>query len=334
MRKILILTIIVAILIGGFFYVRNQMYFSHGKQQASVIFEIQKGEGNAKISADLEKAGLISSNWYFYGYVRTHGYLNKFMPGKYLLSGQMTIPEIAVVLTNPEKKFEQVLFKEGWTAQQMASELDAHGFDGSAFLALVNDPPQDIVSQFPVLSDKPDGALLEGYLFPDTYYFAKEATPEGILKKILSNTENKISADDRSAIKAQGKTVFQVLTMASIVEKEVKTDADRAIVSGIFWSRIRNGQALQSDATLTYVLGDKNAAHNGAQLAVDSPYNTYQNKGLPPGPISNPGLSAIAAAIHPKDTDYNYFLSDPQTGRTVFSKTFAEHVANKTKYGL
>ena len=216
----------------------------------------------------------------------------------------------------------------------MAAELTNRGFDGGAFLSLVNNPPAETTSQFASLSDKPQGATLEGYLFPDTYYFSKDATPAGILKKILNNTDTQISVDVVSAAKIQNKSIFQVLTMASMIEKEVKTDADRAVVSGIFWNRIAAGQALQSDATLTYVLGDKNSAHNGADLTLDSPYNSYVNKGLPPGPISNPGLASIIAALHPQTTDYNYFLSDPKTGQTVFAKTFAEHVANKAKYGL
>ena len=313
---------------------RAQIYFSHGSRQENTVFEIKKGDGNAQISANLKEAGLISGDWYFYGYVRMYGFLNKFMPGKYLLNGNMTIPEIVVILTNPQKAYEQVLFPEGWTAKQMADELSVHGFDGSAFLALANNPPQDIVSQFGALSDKPKSASLEGYLFPDTYYFSKEATPEGILRKILSNTENKITVGMESAMRSQNKTIFEILTMASIVEKEVKSNNDRALVSGLFWNRLAAGQALQSDATLTYFLNDMQGAHTLAQTKINSPYNTYLNKGLPIGPISNPGMSAINAAIYPKDSQYNYFLSDPTTGKTIFAKSFEEHVANKTKYGL
>jgi len=333
-KKIIFSALIAVALIGGFFYVRTQIYFSHGTHADNLAFEIKKGDGNAQISTNLEKAGLVSNNWYFYIYVRTHGLLNKFMPGKYLLNGQMTIPEIAVILTNPEKSYEQVLFPEGWTAKQIAEELKNHGFDGDAFFNLVKNPPLEIVSQFKILSDKPKVASLEGYLFPDTYYFSKDATPVGILKKILSNTENKITAEAEASINQQNKSIYDILTMASIGEKEVRKDSDRALVSGLFWNRIKNGQRLQSDATLTYILGDTQGAHSIAQTKIDSPYNTYANKGLPAGPICNPGLAAINAAIYPKDSQYNYFLSDPKTGDTIFSKTFEEHVANKNKYGL
>jgi len=325
---------VTAVLISGFFYFRYQIYFSHGDFQQNKIFEIAKGDGNATVGKNLQTAGLVSNEWYFYFYLRAHGLLNKLYPGQYLLNGQMTIPEIAAVVTNPKKVYEKVTFIEGWTARQMADELKSHDFDGDAFLNLVNNPPKEIVSQFAILSDKPASASLEGYLFPDTYYFSKDATAEGILKKILNNTDAKIGSALLTEAKNQNKSFFDILTMASIVEKEVQTDADRALASGIFWNRIKIGQALQSDATLTYIFGDKDAAHSSAQLATNSPYNSYQNKGLPPGPISNPGLSAIIAALHPQDSAYNYFLSDPKTGQTIFSKTFPEHVANKAKYGL
>jgi len=330
----IIAAVIVIALLGGLFYFNHQVGFSHGSYTQNKIFKINKGDGNATVGNNLEKEGLISNNWYFYYYIRSHGLLNKLYPGEYLLNGGMTIPEIAAIITNPQKVYERVTFIEGWTAKQMADELSNHGFDGSNFLNLANNPPAEIVSQFKSLADKPKDAALEGYLFPDTYYFSKDATSDGILKKILSNTDTQIGTDIADAAKAQNKSLFQILTMASIIEKEVKTDADRALVSGIFWNRIKIGQALQSDATLTYILGDKDAAHNSNQLAIDSPYNSYQNKGLPPGPISNPGLASIIAAIHPQDSAYNYFLSDPKTGQTIFSKTYEEHVANKAKYGL
>lgn len=333
-KKIIILLIVAGVILGGFFYFRAQVYFSHGTQKQNSVFEIKKGEGNAQIATNLQDKEIISNKIYFWFYLKTHDLLNKIYPGDYLLNGDMTIPEIAVIITNPKKVYEKVLFKEGWTAKQMAEELKNHGFDDAAFLDMVNNPSQDILSQFSVLADEPKSATLEGYLFPDTYYFSREATPEGILKKILNNTEIKVNSDLRTEIKKQGKSIFDIITMASIIEREVKTDDDRALVSGLFWNRIVVGQPLQSDATLSYIYSDKVDAHSLAQTKVDSPYNTYQNKGLPIGPVANPGLSSINAAIYPKNSAYSYFLSDPKTGQTIFSETFEEHVANKFKYGL
>jgi len=120
--------------------------------------------------------------------------------------------------------------------------------------------------------------------------------------------------------------------MASIIEKEVRSVDDMEIVSGIFWNRIKNNQALESCATLAYIIGESKSQYSIEDTQINSPYNTYRNRGLTPGPISNPGLRAINAAIYPKDTNYNYFLTDPKTKKTIFSKTFEEHKKNKSIY--
>ena len=334
-QKISLIIIVFIIAGAGFLYVRNQMYFSHGNKNSNEIFNINKGDGNSAIAKNLQTEGLISQKIYFWFYLKTHNLLNKIYPGAYLLNGNMTIPEIAVIITNPQKAFVSITFPEGWTAQQMADRLDANSFDGKAFLNLVNNPPKEIVSQFSVFSDKPAKASLEGYLFPDTYNFSKEATPEGILKKILNNTDSKITADIKNEAVSQKKSVFQILTMASILEKEVSTVDDFKIVSGIFWNGIAAGQALQSCATLAYVLGVNKPQYTYKDTQVESTYNTYKYKGLPPGPISNPGISTILAALNPTNTEYNYFLTDPKNPtNTIYAKTYAEHVANKQKFGL
>jgi UPF0755 protein len=218
--------------------------------------------------------------------------------------------------------------------KQFSERLTANGFDGAGFLEIVKNPSQGIISDFSVLSGKPAGASLEGYLFPDTYKFSKEATPEVIVRKILTEgTEAKLSGLKKT-VENQNKSFFEILTMASIVEMEVTTPEDRTLVSGIYWNRIKVGQPLQSDITIAYILGEKKKQYSFADTRTVSPYNTYLNTGLPPGPIDNPGLDAIQAAIYPKNSDYNYYLSDPETGQTIFSKSLDEHNANKAKYGL
>ena len=334
-KSIIIIILILLAIIAGFFYFRHQIYFSHGDKNSSGIFNIEKGEGGSVVASNLKKGGIISQKTYFLIYLKTHNLLNKIYPGAYLLKGNMTIPEVAVMITNPQKVFISVTFPEGWTAQQMSERLSAKGFDGSSFLELVKNPPKEIISQFSVFPDKPAKASLEGYLFPDTYNFSKEATPEGILKKILNNTELKITEDIKKEIATQKKSIFQILTMASILEKEVNNIKDFKIVSGIFWKRITVGQALQSCATLAYILGVNKDQYSYQDTQVESPYNTYKYAGLPPGPISNPGMNAINAAVYPEKTDYNYFLTDPKnSSNTVYSKTYQEHVANKVKFGL
>jgi len=199
---------------------------------------------------------------------------------------------------------------------------------------MAKEPSQELKNKYTFLTEIPQGKSLEGYLFPDTYYFAKDATTQDILEKMLKNFNIKMTDALLDEISKQKKTLYDVITMASIIEGEVQTDEDRKIVSGLFWNRLKIGQAFGSDATLEYVLGGNKRQHSLAETKTDSPYNTYLYKGLPPGPVSNPGISAIRAAIYPIETEYNYFLSDPKTGKTIFSKTFEEHVVNKGKYGL
>jgi len=334
-RKVSIFIVLFLAAIGGLFYVYNQIYFSHGTENSSVMFSIVKGEGNGKIATNLKEKKLISQKIYFWLYLKKNNLLDKIYPGEYPLNGKMTISEIVATITNPQKVFITVTFPEGWTAKQMADRLSVNGFDGSAFSELVNNPSEDILSKFSILTKKPKSASLEGYLFPDTYKFSKEATPEGILEKILNNTELKITDEVRKQASDQNKSIFQILTMASILEREVSTINDFKIVAGIFWQRIAVEQPLQSDATLEYVLKTNDFQHTVAQTKIDSPYNTYMYKGLPPGPISNPGINTILAALNPINTDYNYFLTDPENkSNTVYAKTYAEHLANKQKFGL
>jgi len=336
MRKPIIITIAVlaALAMSGLFYFRHQVYYSRGEFKEDKVFEITKGEGNAQISSKLSEEGLISGQSFFYFYLRSHGLLNKILPGKYELNGNMSIPEIALRITQEENilpGYAKITFPEGWESKKMADRLTANGFDGAGFLEIVKNPSLDITGKFEFLKGKKN---LEGYLFPDTYFFAKNTSTEKIILKMLDNFNGKLTSETREAIKNQKKAIADIITMASIVEREVRSNEDRKIVSGIFWERIKNGQALQSCATLSFILGTNKKQYSVADTQIKSLYNTYLNRGLPPGSISNPGLSAIQAAIYPEDSRFNYFLSDPETGQTIFAKNLAEHNANKAKYGL
>lgn len=336
MKKPIIITIaaLAALAVSGLFYFRHQIYYSRGDSKENKIFEITRGEGNAQISARLSREGLISGQSYFYYYLRSHGLLNKILPGRYELSGDMAIPEIALRITQEENilpEYVKITFPEGWDSKKMAERLTANGFDGAEFLKIVQNPNSEITGKFEFLKGVKN---LEGYLFPDTYFFTKDISAEKIILKMLDNFDGKLSQETREVIKNQKKSIADIVIMASIIEREVRSDEDRKIVSGIFWERIKNGQALQSCATLSFILGVNKKQYSVADTQVKSPYNTYLNRGLPPGPISNPGLSAIQAAISPEDSEFNYFLSDPETGQTIFAKNLAEHNANKAKYGL
>jgi len=335
MAKRLIISIsIVVAAIGGFFYFHYQVYYTHGSFKQEKVFEIVKGDGNAQIAENLKTNGFISGKIYFYYYARKHGMLNKFLPGSYKLTGNMTIPEIAALLTDEENilpGYTKITFPEGWTSKQMAERLTANKLPGDEFLKITQKPSPEVMQRFAFLAGAKN---LEGYLFPDTYFLAKNIKANDIIAKMVNNFDTRVDSEIRGEISRQQKTIKDILTLASIVEMEVQSETDRAIVSGIYWNRIKIGQPLQSDITLAYVLGVNKKQYSFEDTRTPSPYNTYLNKGLPPGPIGNPGLSAIRATIFPQDTDFGYYLSDPATGQTIFSKTFAEHVANKAKYGL
>jgi UPF0755 protein len=193
-------------------------------------------------------------------------------------------------------------------------------------------------SAYPILALKPKGLDLEGFIFPDTY-FIPESVATGtsinsiILKKALDNFSQKITPKIIANGEKNGLNLFKLITLASILEKESGKDlAEKKIIAGIFYNRLNINMALQSDATVNYITNKGKTRPSLEDISIDSPYNTYNQPGLPPGPISNPGLDSIIAASEPTKTDYFYFLSDPITDKAIFSKTHEEHVANKRKY--
>lgn len=322
---------------GNFFYFSLKIKRSHGINTEDKIFVVEKGENVLQVGKKLKEGGFVFSKYGFVYYMWKEDLIHSMVAGKYEIASNLTIAEIAKRISTGEIKENVVklTFPEGWTARQIAERLTANGFNGEDFLRQINSPNRELISQYPFLADLPEQSSLEGYLFPDTYYFAKDATVDDIINKMLKNFDKNLSNDLKEQIQTKKKSVFEIITMASIIETEVPDDADRRIVSGLFWKRIEIGQRLQSDATLAYILGGKRKRqHSIEETQNPSPYNTYRHEGLPPGPISNPGISSIYAAINPENSNYLYFLSDTSTGKTIFSKTFEEHVANKTKYGL
>ncbi len=285
-KRIVIIFTAMAVLIGGFFYFRYQVYFSHGNSDETAVFTIEKGESNKMIGKGLENYGLISGKYYFYFYMWSRKLTGKILPDDYELSGRMTIPEIASIITSEQDKTKKITFPEGWSAKQMADRLNANGLPGDDFLKIVNSPGE-LKSGYNFLSD-PKIKILEGYLFPDTYFFDKDIDAEGIIRKMLGIFNTKITSQMLADAEKNKKSLNEIIIMASIIENEVKTDEDRAIISGIYWNRIKIGQPLQSDITLAYILGEKKKQYSFADTRTPSPYNTYLNKGLRPGRLTIP----------------------------------------------
>ncbi len=301
-------------------------------------FIIAKGEGVNQISRNLYDQKLIKSMFYFETYVWLKKIQADFLAGEYLLNTQMNIKEVTEILTSGKvlNKEKNIKIIEGWKISDINQYLaDEAIITDDSFLNLARNKVSDwqlAAAKPEFLSDLPSAANLEGFLFPDTYRIFEDATAQDIIVKMLDNFDKKLVPEMREAIRKQGKTIYEIVIMASVIEKEVKKTEDMKVVSGIFWNRIKNGQPLQSCATLAYVLGVNKKQYTLEDTEIISPYNTYQNNGLPPGPIANPGLNAINAAINPIYTDYNYFLNRFDNGETIFSRTYEEHLINKNKY--
>ncbi|MBU0898176.1 endolytic transglycosylase MltG [Patescibacteria group bacterium] len=335
-KKIFIIIIVVIlILVSDYFFMINN---SVNKNNQEVKFIITKGEGVKQISKNLDQANLIRSNVFFDFYVWLKGSQTNFKAGEYVLRQNMNLKEIISELTGNKALSKEKIIKiiEGWDINDINNYLNKNSFfvdNNFNSLAKTKISKGQFKTPKPdFLNKAPESADLEGFLFPDTYRLFQDATTEDLIIKMLNNFDKKLTTQMRQDIVQQNKTIYQIVTMASIIEREVRTVDDMQTVSGLFWNRIKNGQALQSCATLAYILGEKKTQYSLEDTKVDSLYNTYQNQGLPPGPIANPGLNAIKAAIYPKYTDYNYFLSRPDTGETIFSKSYEEHNRNKAKY--
>ena len=248
-----------------------------------------------------------------------------------------------------QKAVEVLLrFVEGWNIGQIASYLDKdstrqqlpHIVSVDDFILAQKQFP---TKNYPLLSSKPEEADLEGFLFPDSYRFYQSAlnpassTPaeisNTIIKKMLDNFSQKFTPEMETQAKKQKLSIYEIITLASVIERETgETLAEKKTVAGIFYSRLKIGMPLQSDATVNYATKKDLPSPTEDDTKINSPYNTYKYPGLPIGPICNPSLNSIMAALYPEDSDYLYFLHDQKTGQAYYAKTYDEHLANKYKY--
>lgn len=343
-------------LLGIYFYFESEIQKPYKIIGEEKIFEVKKGERTRDIAWRLKKEGLLKNASSFIFYVFKTGKGRNISVGKYCLSPEMNVEELVKILSqNPIPEIIKLTFPEGWTISKMEERLKSVGLIEKGDIQKLK--IKDLKNDYPFLAEMPQEASLEGFLFPDTYFFrcpkpeisckngkakiikCQKGKIKEILGRFLVNFDEKLTPEMRKDIKAQGKSIYQILIMASILEKEVQTFEDRKIVSGILWKRLKKDMNLDADATLVYILEKKeNWTFEEARKAVreakkiDSPYNTYKHKGLPPTPISNPGLDSIKAAIYPKETEYFYYLTDPKTKKTIFSKTLKEQQENEMLY--
>ncbi|WP_024343633.1 endolytic transglycosylase MltG [Streptococcus equinus] len=355
----LITAIIIALLATGFFayrYVDSSIKPLDSSSTEYITVDIPEGSGNKYIGQILEKAGVIKSATIFNYYTKFKNYSN-FQSGYYNLQASMDLDEICKLLKEggtpqPEKpSLGKILVTEGYTIKQISEAVTKNSakknastpYSSEDFLKVVQDEAfiSKMAAKYPkLLSSLPSADQvtyrLEGYLFPATYSYYKETSMEDIVEEMISTMDSYMS-QYYDTIAASGKSVNDVLTLASLVEKEGSTDDDRRNIASVFYNRMNNNMPLQSNIAILYAMGKLGeetslAADASIDTSIDSPYNVYTNTGLMPGPVDSPSLAAIEATVNPASTDYYYFVADVKTGKVYYSENFDDHQANVEKY--
>lgn len=315
-RFVVLFSLLVVTAWGGWFWWQYSIAPVDPQDTKPIILTVASGEGAKAIAADLEAKNLIHSKTGFYLLVKLLAIEKDLQAGDFRLNKSMDARTIALTMTHGILDV-WVTTLEGWRDEEIGAQLSKD-----------LDIPE---TQFLTYAQ-------EGYMFPDTYLIPRDATASAVAQIFLANFNKKVTPAMRQDAKKTGLTFDQTITLASLVEREGKTDADRAMIAGILLNRIKLNMALQVDATLQYALGyqpfekswwKKELSDDDKKIG--SPYNTYANPGLPPGPIANAGLASIKAAIYPATTDYLYYIHD-KTGAVHYAKTIEEHNANIQKY--
>ena len=344
---------------AGYSYVKSSLSPIDPNATSVVQVEIPEGSSTKEIGNILVQNKLIKNATIFNYYSKLKSY-NNFQSGYYNLSQSMSVDELAKALQESgtaepvDPIAGKVLVIEGYTLEQIAQAVtdnvytkdteDQTGFSSDAFLETVKNPDfiNQMVAKYPTLfaslpaADSGVKYQLEGYLFPATYDYTEDTTIEELIEKMIAATDANLQAY-YGQISSMGLTVNQLLTLASLVEKEGATDVDRRNIASVFYNRLNIDMPLQSNIAILYAMGKLGQETTLAEDAaidtnIDSPYNIYLHTGLMPGPVDSPSLAAIQATLNPSDTDYYYFVADVTTGTVYYSATIEEHNQNVEKY--
>ncbi len=324
-KRVIILAVIGIFIVIGVTVAVRQVYFANLKpvdeiNQTVQSVTIEPGSTVDEIGQQLEDAGLIRSAWAFKLYVSSKEVRGDLQAGTYSLYPGQSVAQIVALLTHGKITTDLVTILPGQRLAQVRESLLAYGFTEADVDAAL-DPTTH--KSHPALVDKPVDASLEGYLYPESFQRSGNTTAQSIVDQSLDQMEKRLTPELRQAFAAQGLSTYQGIILASIVEKEASSKADREQVAQVYLKRLRNGDLLQADPTAHY-----GAYLDGARRTVtyDSPYNTYLHEGLPPTPISNVSTVSLQAVAHPANTDWLYFVAGDD-GMTHFSRTLAEHQA-------
>jgi UPF0755 protein len=311
-------------------------------EPVEVVFVVEQGQSTAEIAQNLADAGLIRSPWLFQRYARTRGLDAQLEAGRYVLRSDMAMDEILEILTNaPGVREVSFTIPEGMRLEQVVELLDSKGIVPASEFRDALTQPYD----YDFLADRPEQATLEGYLFPDTYRVPETYTATQIVDFLLQNYDRKLDAELRQKAQDQGMSIYEVVTLASIVEREVVAEGEHPIVASVYLNRLEIDMALEADPTVQYAVGYNERQEKWwpvlyfDELGIerladyDHAYNTYRHPGLPPGPICSPGLASLKAVVEPANTDYYFFVAKgDDTGEHAFARTLEEHNANVARY--
>ncbi len=312
-----------------------------GTAVGTVAFTIAPGETADTISSNLVQVQLLNDAELFRRYIRYVGIDAELEAGEYTLTADLTIPELAEALTRSVVQETTLTLIEGWRVEEMADLIAAQQpalIDANTFLSIVKRQTPHDLSQYDFLVSHPIGASLEGFMFPDTYRVPPDATAAYLVDLMLRNFGNRVTPAMRQAFGTHGLTLREAVTLASIIEREAVVATERPLMAGVFYNRLAQGMRLEADPTVQYPLGYQTDTGSWwksplylEDLALQSPYNTYEVEGLPPGPIANPGLASLQAVAEPTPSDYIFFVVDctsPVPGTHEFSVTYDEHLAS------
>lgn len=295
-----------------------------------VLVTIAPGASSLHIGETLQDAGLVRHALVFRYYAKYRNLDQSLKAGNYQLDYGLTIDEILTELAsgNVYRPTVSITIPEGLTLEQIAERLSQRGFvDYDEFMDLASNTVPALGQSVPGMRH-----TLEGYLYPDTYVFDEGVSAETILRRMRDRLDEVFTVEMRDRAAELGLTTHEVMTLASLVEREVQVPSEREVVASVLHNRLRIRMPLQIDATVLYALGEHKTTVLFKDLEVDSPYNTYKVRDLPPGPIASPGKKSLMAVLYPAETGYFYYVAkDDGSGGHYFGKTLAEHEANKAK---
>lgn len=326
----LVLFLFLIITFGAGLYYYGQPNNIEGNRDNKVILVVNKNETGNSITEQLYSKKLIKSKVFFKVALRLTGTMDKLQAGYFEFAPTSSIKTIITQLQKGQTRTVKVTIPEGFTIQQIAKRLAKEKLTSEQeFLA----EAKVFVPYLYMYGPTPEEYHVEGFLFPDTYYVPENYTAKQILAMMTKETNEKLTPEIREKIKAKGLSIYQFMTLASLVEREALFDKDRPIIAAVFEKRLKQGIPLQSCASVEYVLGARKKFLSLDDIKIESPYNTYKYKGLPPGPISNPGIKSIKAVLNAPKTEYLYFVADKK-GVHHFTKSYDDHLREIEKiYG-